>query len=136
MREIKFRAWNGEVMSKPFYLHEIYQCEGLVGHFTDKDGVSVIWPTMEEDGGCLLQYTGLKDKNGAEIYEGDVVYWEYRHPIKADLSEHKTYSGKFAVVIPDFYYALESEETTYRDGDDLEVVGNIHENPGFLDVKA
>lgn len=66
-REIKFRAWNTETnkMSKSFEM-------GHVVSFTDEKGLGQIMscftPGLE-----LMQYTGLKDKNGKEIYEGDYL---------------------------------------------------------------
>lgn len=57
MREIKFRAWDREYkfMIDPFYLGSLNAVYGC-----DND-----WE--------IMQYTGLKDKNGTEIYEGDII---------------------------------------------------------------
>jgi len=62
-RPIKFRAWDGETMSKPFVLSDICnECGTYNG------------PTGHSMGECeIMQYTGLKDKNGKEIYEGDIL---------------------------------------------------------------
>lgn len=58
-REIKFRAWNGLEM-----LYNFQKSDKFVAIMQDVD---------EWEGWSLMQYTGLKDKNGKEIYEGDVV---------------------------------------------------------------
>lgn len=52
-REIKFRAWDGKKMFDPIFINT-KTC-------------------TEIDGNFLMQYTGLKDKNGVEIYEGDIL---------------------------------------------------------------
>ena len=73
MREIKFRAWYyGRYLAKGSmqYAPRLIDNEWRV---LDTDGK---WKTSN----CIkiMQYTGLKDKNGKEIYEGDIVEWKYK----------------------------------------------------------
>lgn len=105
MREIKVRAWNNAQMWKPFDLYDNSVSKG-------------IWPT----GTILMQYTGLKDKNGKEIYEGDVV--------TGDLK------GRLDVVVFDkgcflLRDRVQHYEATYW-GDEIEIKGNIYENPELI----
>ena len=102
-REIKFRAWDGAVMQHDFYVwsfgNEIYDLD------EDGDDVVVDWP--------LMQYTGLKDKNGVDIYEGDIVRCEKFDRMNGEIEWDNFNYWK--------------TELCLEDGD-LEIIGNIHQN--------
>ncbi len=70
----------------------------------------------------LMQYTGLKDKNGKEIYEGDIVLNKYGNVCEMVFRHHG------------FYYTRPGWKTrlAHPNGEELEVVGNIYENPELL----
>lgn len=106
-REIKFRAWNTE--SKYMYSPDDNNSE----MFMYLDGL-VCYDGSPTDKHILMQYTGLKDKNGKEIYEGDIVKY-------IDVYDHK----KIAEVIWD---KDELQFYVPRNGW-CEIIGNIYENP-------
>lgn len=85
----------------------------------------------------LMQYTGLKDKNGKEIYEGDIVKFPefngdiYITPVAWDKScacFGVSFSGKYPV-------SFDYLEEFYTELKDIEVIGNIYENPELVGGK-
>ncbi|HAA4451531.1 TPA_asm: hypothetical protein GER72_02280 [Listeria monocytogenes] len=71
------------------------------------------------------QYTGLKDKNGKKIFEGDICWEEYGECYGVVKFEE----GKFL-------YAWENiAEDLWEVADSIEIYGNIHENPELLEAK-
>jgi uncharacterized phage protein (TIGR01671 family) len=129
-REIKFRAWD-KITNKMCYLNDPHWSLSLQ---FGKDGLGV-YNLQNGSGGDeyeLMQYTGLKDKNGKEIYEGDIVCgYPSSHP-------HKEMAYLFDDVVEwdewrwSPFYSKDEEYGWYAPR--CEVIGNIYENPDLLPV--
>lgn len=113
MREIKFRAWDTDnlEMSEPFKL--IHDME------------------LYSDQHIVMQYTGLTDKNGKEIYEGDIIKCSYCEK-DFGVVEYQTHMHRFGLQWPENKCA----NARLTDIDHwAEVIGNIYENPELLEMK-
>lgn len=127
MREIKFRAWDTSlspaIMRTGITIGVIGGDDGMQWLYTDNGYLS----TPVDDDTIFMQFTGLKDKNGKEIYEGDVVINKIGH-WDDDMSDKpivvKYDSGRF--------YPWGTGDWDYRSDVYYEVIGNIYENPELL----
>lgn len=131
MRQIKFRAWVKQE-KKIFPVSDLNfdgnddEPVGVNGCGDSSCPTCVEWYPFEFIE--LMQYTGLKDKNGVEIYEGDILYYTPFETHSNDrVVEYKLgfYHGK---LIRNGYSQLLHECI-----EDVEVIGNIYSNPGLLE---
>ncbi|ENG4424255.1 hypothetical protein ABUD21_001018 [Listeria monocytogenes] len=135
MRAIEFRAWDKEVKEMDYNpsVIEIWQNKPINEQFRLESEEKLVW----------MQYTGLKDKNGNKIFEGDIV---------TAFSNINKYTDSFAGdVEPTFCFTSivcdgACFKTTYKGEPSyvlnqnvsslvkhMEVIGNIHENPELLE---
>lgn len=139
MREIKFRAktiragkWSKWIYGSLDFTKYTYQEARIVGY----DDPVQYWHKIDKE--TIGQYIGLKDKNGKEIYEGDIVrVFAFGEYIKGYIKYNEE-KGRFDVGWGneiEIYKAggfVGSCSCVNNDYDRLEVIGNIYDNPDLL----
>lgn len=117
MREIKFRAWHalGKYIGKMRFEH------GMI--YDEKPGDCLTWKNDGQEIESIMQYTGLKDKSGREIYEGDIVD-------EAGVIGIIEYLNEYAA----FGYRTKTGTIRLYKFAGI-VIGNRYENPELLEVK-
>jgi len=137
MREIKFRGWS------------IYEEQWVYGgvHIVDDSAVILINRDRVQNFHAPVellsigQFTGLLDKNGVEIYEGDIVTFRSMSGFECsdeDYRQHGTLERPREVKYKNGEFAPREEYCEVEDGFyswrqfDFEVIGNIHQNPDLL----
>ena len=115
-RVIKFRAWNKKmkIMKEVFAINMTVPCYSV--------GVHLENPTWFEDEIELMQFTGLLDKNGKEIYEGDILRRK-----DGTVAGWVEYDGGCPLI---FHSKTNSDYITKLNF--FEIIGNIYESPELL----
>lgn len=121
MREIKFRAWDEEAQKMSY---------STIEHFDDMLGFR--FNHFETDEPIFMQYTGLRDKNGREIYEGDII--ETTHKMKGE-----SWLLRYRVFFNEKGYwdakSIDEEKPyimCYNGFHRCKKIGNIYENPELV----
>lgn len=139
-REIKFRAWDKDGLtywdgkSKDWKPQMIYKVD------------ESSWWTWCKNNLIIMQFTGLHDKNGKEIYEGDLIkytgisscYRNYHHPNDTIYEIEKSlnrFVGRPVELKRDPEYCGGGELEDFLLSEDKEIVGNIYENPELINCQ-
>ena len=131
MRAIKFRAWNPDSKTM-IYLNPddgewfVLSAQGYWNFCDQPDGSISYVNNLENDDAILMQYTNLKDNQGKEIYEGDVVkrigdFGTIQYPDLKELIDVVEFKG--ACFMPICEEPMEN----------FEIIGNIYENPELIE---
>ena len=110
MREIKFRVWSNDGQMMHYF--------DLVNYMQSNEiGQEDLVPTLDIEKTPLMQFTGLKDKNGVEIYEGDLLLHKYYlQPVECSFKDGSFHTGDVSIL-----------------DNSLEVIGNVFQDPELVD---
>lgn len=141
-REIKFKAWDKKKKKMCDILNFDFFCNSgctdtspswvkVERHLNDEDGNYCRTEEWEGSGDDfeIMQYIGLKDKNGKEIYEGDIMY-----VAGVGNCVVKFNYGAFGLTREDIHNVWEYFNEDFEGDIDMKVLGNIYENPKLLEA--
>lgn len=134
MRPIKFRAWDKRNKA---YIHDIQYSDGM----GIDDPFECFGDALDNDDYVVEQYTGLKDQNGVEIYEDDLVKIiaadgdSFIAPIKYHVADDYPAFDVDEQYVPDSWcFQANALQTVMFDDSKIMVVGNVYENPELLEA--
>lgn len=130
-REIKFRAWDGKRMTT----------SGIM--FNNSNGCIELPKTINDPTMILMQYTGLKDKDGVDIFEGDIVKCHYLYAALGEnlgvFEAEKEIIGEMSFQEMGLWIQCNTEDDSgyllWINGlheESFEVIGNVFENPELI----
>lgn len=126
MREIKFRAWDKE-RSEMYEVDALHFYRQLIEVDSETDHQTTSIEPYE-----IMQYTGLKDKNSVDIYEGDIVENASKDLKFQVVYEAPSFNRKWIDDISKRYREHLTEPLAWNTYIICEVIGNIYENPELL----
>ena len=124
----KFRAYDSGSLCRMYQPDEVMVSDGNIW-IIDEDGVACEWIVNNDLN--LMQSTGLKDKNGKEVFVGDIIKCTRGCPHEVYLE--KEYGGTYVGGMPAIYLKGIREDYAWTGAE--EILGNIYENPELLEVK-
>ena len=125
MREIKFRAYYQRFSDDVWIIEGEYTLRDLTDRGIQFDQERIRW----------VEFTGLKDKNGEEIYEGDIVdIYRITHDTKETIKRELWFTRGVKISINGVIFGQLRYSSLVVNVDDIdfEIIGNIYENPELL----
>ena len=125
----KFRAWHNE-LGRMMSISDMWFNVDSLGEIGLNDAVMNDYITVSPDEIELMQSTGLKDKNGKEIFEGDIVDYKGR---KAVIKWHGSYASFIYRFVDELKERVSEWHPLFLAYYHFEVIGNIYENKELLE---
>lgn len=124
----RYRAWDGSSLCRMYSPEEVWVCDGGIWVIDEDswDGELILNNDLN-----LMQSTGITDKNGKEIFEGDIVKMAknvYSEPTYYEIVRHR--GGAYRLESKQYGCELWLRHT------DCEIAGSIYENPELLEVSS
>lgn len=130
----KFRAWDGSSLCRMYSPEEVMVCDGDIWIF-DEDSEGNEWIVNNDL--SLMQSTGLRDKNGEEIFEDDII--KVTNLSNCSWLEVVSFSNNKAMFVSKEVKREVEETPLYdlfnTDIFEVEIIGNIHTNSKLAEVK-
>ena len=137
MRDIKFRVWDKETKHMHICgedIHDEISFENETNkayYYNLQNGCGSL---REDSAYILMQYTGLKDKNGKDIYDGDIIFIKGETKL-LDIKGKVEYSNILAqfIITNTGNIVNEAEPLGDYEEEDIEKIGNVYDNPELLE---
>ena len=124
----RYRAWDGGSLCRMYSPEEVMVCNGDIW-IIDEDGVAGEWIVNNDL--VLMQSTGLTDKNGKEIFEGDILKVNDWVEVVSFSEEKAMFVSKETGFPETSLYDLFNTDIF-----EVEIIGNVHTNPELVEVSS